>query len=258
MAVFSDLVDKVVFISGASKGIGLSIAEAFAAQGSKVIMNSRSIHQDHESVEKVKQAASENGFTTIPLALPADTSSPEAVKELYKTIKNHNDFGTVDIGINNAGISKDGLFIRQKEADWDETININLKGIRNCCQEQIKMMRKTGGSIINMSSVIGQHGNTGQSAYAASKAGVIALTMSLAEEYARSGIRLNSIAPGYINTEMTDNVNDEAKTAWEKLIPMGRIGNSEEVAQVALFLASNCSSYMTGQTIGVDGGWFRR
>lgn len=258
MAKFSELEGKVVFISGASKGIGLSISKAFSAQGAKVIMNSRSISQDHESIEIVKQAAVENGYSTTPLALAADTSSPEAVKELFKAIKNNEEFGTINIGINNAGISKDGLFIRQKESDWDDTININLKGIRNCCQEQIKMMRKTGGSIINMSSVIGQHGNSGQSAYAASKAGVIALTMSLAEEYARSGIRVNAIAPGYINTEMTDNVNEEAKSEWEKLIPMGRIGDSDEVAQVALFLASSCSSYITGQTLGVDGGWFRR
>lgn len=258
MTKYSGIENKVVFISGASKGIGLSIAEAFAAQGAKIVMNARSISADHPSILKIKEIYQKNGYTHTPLALAGDISDIESVKNMFNEIKNNPAFQTVDIGVNNAGISKDGLFIRQKEEDWDSTIAINLKGVRNCCLEEIKMMRKTGGAIINMSSVIGQHGNTGQTAYAASKAGVIALTMSLADEYARSGIRVNAVAPGYIKTEMTDNVNPEAKASWEEKIPLKRIGEGAEVGEAVLFLASDASSYITGQTLGVDGGWFRR
>ena len=258
MTKYSGIENKVVFISGSSKGIGLSIAEAFAAQGAKLVLNARSISMDHESVLKIKEIYKKSGFNLSPLTLAGDISNNESVKAMFAEIKNHPDFQSVDIGVNNAGISRDGLFIRQKEEDWDTTIAINLKGVRNCCLEEIKMMRKTGGSIINMSSVIGQHGNTGQSAYAASKAGVIALTMSLADEYARSGIRVNAVAPGYIKTEMTENVNAEAKASWEEKIPLKRIGEGSEVGEAVLFLASEASSYITGQTLGVDGGWFRR
>ena len=258
MTKYSGIEDKVVFISGASKGIGLSIAEAFAAQGAKIVMNARSISAEHPSVLKIKEIYQKNGYTHTPLALAGDISDMESVKNMFNEIKNNPAFQTVNIGVNNAGISKDGLFIRQKDEDWDSTIAINLKGVRNCCLEEIKMMRKTGGAIINMSSVIGQHGNTGQTAYAASKAGVIALTMSLADEYARSGIRVNAVAPGYIKTEMTDNVNPEAKASWEEKIPLKRIGEGSEVGEAVLFLASDASSYITGQTLGVDGGWFRR
>lgn len=258
MAKFSDLENKVVFVSGASKGIGLGVAIGFAEQGAKVVMNSRNIKADDEGVAKVYTASKANGFDHQPLVLAGDISKVDDVVNIFKEIKSNDNFGELHVAINNAGVSRDGLFIRQKEEDWDFTLDINLKGVRNCCQEQIKMMRKTGGSIINMSSVIGQHGNTGQSAYAASKAGVIAFTMSIAEEYARTGIRVNAIAPGYIKTEMTENVNEEAKSNWEDLIPMKRIGESHEIANVALFLASDLSSYITGQTIGVDGGWFRR
>ena len=258
MTKYSGIEDKVVFISGASKGIGLSIAEAFAAQGAKIVMNARSISAEHLSVLKIKEIYQKNGYTHTPLALAGDISDMESVKNMFNEIKNNPAFQTVNIGVNNAGISKDGLFIRQKDEDWDSTIAINLKGVRNCCLEEIKMMRKTGGAIINMSSVIGQHGNTGQTAYAASKAGVIALTMSLADEYARSGIRVNAVAPGYIKTEMTDNVNPEAKASWEEKIPLKRIGEGSEVGEAVLFLASDASSYITGQTLGVDGGWFRR
>lgn len=258
MTKYSGIENKVVFISGSSKGIGLSIAEAFAAQGAKVILNARSITSEHESVKKIKEIYVKSGYSHSPLILQGDISDSEAVKNMFNTIKNSSDFGTVDIGVNNAGISKDGLFIRQKDEDWDITLAVNLKGVRNCCLEEIKMMRKTGGSIINISSVIGQHGNSGQTAYAASKAGVIGLTLSLADEYARSGIRVNAVAPGYIKSEMTDNVNPEAKTTWEEKIPMKRIGEGSEVGEAVLFLASNSASYITGQTLGVDGGWFRR
>lgn len=258
MTKYSGIENKVVFISGSSKGIGLSIAEAFAAQGAKLVLNARSITNEHPCVLKIKEIYAKNGFSLAPLALAGDISDSEVVKNMFNEIKNNPAFGTVDIGVNNAGISKDGLFIRQKDEDWDITLAINLKGVRNCCLEEIKMMRKTGGSIINISSVIGQHGNSGQTAYAASKAGVIGLTLSLADEYARAGIRVNSVTPGYIKTEMTDNVNAEAKATWEEKIPMKRIGEGNEVGEAVLFLASDSSSYITGQTLGVDGGWFRR
>lgn len=258
MTKYSGIENKVVFISGASKGIGLSIAESFAAQGAKIVMNARTISADHPSVLRIKEIYQKNGFAHIPLALAGDISDSEAVKAMFLEIKNNSNFTTVDISVNNAGISRDGLFIRQKEEDWDTTIAINLKGVRNCCLEAIKMMRKSGGSIINISSVIGQHGNSGQTAYAASKAGVIGLTLSLADEYARAGIRVNAVTPGYIKTEMTESVNPEAKATWEDKIPLKRIGEGSEVGEAVLFLASDASSYITGQTLGVDGGWFRR
>lgn len=258
MTKYSGIENKVVFISGASKGIGLSIAEAFAKQGARIVMNARSIAADHPSVLHIKDLYQKNGYSYTPLALAGDISNAEVVKNMFQEIKNHPDFTTVDISVNNAGISRDGLFLRQKEEDWDITIAVNLKGVRNCCLEAIKMMRKTGGSIINISSVIGQHGNSGQSAYAASKAGVIGLTLSLADEYARAGIRVNAVTPGYIKTEMTESVNAEAKASWEDKIPLKRIGEGSEVGEAVLFLASDSSSYITGQTLGVDGGWFRR
>lgn len=258
MTKYSGIENKVVFISGATKGIGLSIAESFASQGAKIVMNARTISAGHPSLLKIKEIYQKNGFSHTPLALAGDISDSEAVKAMFSEIKNNPDFATVDISVNNAGISRDGLFIRQKEEDWDTTIAINLKGVRNCCLEAIKMMRKSGGSIINISSVIGQHGNSGQTAYAASKAGVIGLTLSLADEYARAGIRVNAVTPGYIKTEMTENVNPEAKATWEDKIPLKRIGEGSEVGEAVLFLASDSSSYITGQTLGVDGGWFRR
>ena len=166
-----------------------------------------------------------------------------------------NDFGTIDILVNNAGITKDGLMLRMTEAQWDAVINVNLKSAFNFCHAILPiMMRQRGGSIINMASVVGVHGNAGQANYAASKAGMIALAKSVAQEMGPKGIRANAIAPGFIITAMTDKLTDEVKADWAAKIPLRRAGLPEDIANVATFLASDMASYVSGQVIQVDGG----
>ena len=179
------------------------------------------------------------------------SKSEEAQGLIDETI---NTFGKLDILVNNAGITKDMILLRMKEEEFDEVLAVNLKGVFNCSKVATKAMLKTGGSIINMSSVVGLNGNVGQSNYAASKAGIIGFTKSVAKEFASRNIRVNAIAPGFIQTDMTDVLSDKVKEEAMKQIPMKRLGYTEEVAQVALFLASECSSYVTGEVIRVDGG----
>jgi len=187
------------------------------------------------------------------IVIQADVASAEAVENMVKMIVEQ--FGRIDILVNNAGITRDNLLMRMKESDWDDVMNTNLKGVYNCTKSISRiMMKQRYGKIVNMTSVVGLTGNAGQANYAAAKAGVIGFTKSVAKEFASRGINVNAIAPGYISTDMTAVLSDEVKKDFAAKIPFGRIGQAEDVAEAVLFLVSDKSSYITGQTINVDGG----
>lgn len=240
---------KVALITGSVRGIGKAISLCFAKAGADVIINYTSDKSEIDAknlVEEIKQMG------VKALAIKANISKSEEAKGLIKeTIEN---FGKLDILVNNAGITKDMLLLRMTEEEFDKVIAVNLKGVFNCTKEASRAMLKTGGSIINMTSVVGLRGNAGQSNYAASKAGVIGFTKSVAKEFAGKKLRVNAIAPGFIETDMTYVLGDKVKEDVIKAIPMKRFGASDEVAKVALFLASDLSSYVTGEVIRVDGG----
>ena len=239
---------KVALITGAARGIGKAIALKFAQEGADIAFTDLVIDETGKETEaeiaalgvKVKGYASN-------AANFEDTAN--VVAEIHK------EFGHIDVLVNNAGITKDGLMMRMSEAQWDAVIAVNLKSAFNYIHALTPiMMRQRGGSIINMSSVVGVHGNAGQANYAASKAGLIALANSVAQELGSRGIRANSIAPGFIETAMTAALPEEVRAEWAKKIPLRRGGKVEDIANVATFLASDMSSYVTGQVIQVDGG----
>ena len=203
------------------------------------------------ALEATRQEVEALGVKCIAYA--SDAANYAQTEETVKKVKE--DFGSIDILVNNAGITKDGLMLRMTEEQWDTVINANLKSAFNFIHACLPiMMRQRGGSIINMSSVVGVHGNAGQANYAASKAGMIALAQSVAQEMGPKGIRVNTIAPGFIETAMTEALPDEIRKEWTKKIPLRRAGQTEDVANTALYLASDLSSYVTGQVIQVDGG----
>jgi 3-oxoacyl-[acyl-carrier protein] reductase len=203
------------------------------------------------ALEATRQEVEALGVKCIAYA--SDAANFAQTEETVKKVKE--DFGSIDILVNNAGITKDGLMLRMTEEQWDTVINANLKSAFNFIHACLPiMMRQRGGSIINMSSVVGVHGNAGQANYAASKAGMIALAQSVAQEMGPKGIRVNTIAPGFIETAMTEALPDEIRKEWTKKIPLRRAGQTEDVANTALYLASDLSSYVTGQVIQVDGG----
>lgn len=240
---------KVALITGSVRGIGKAISLCFAKAGADVVINYISDKSELEAnnlVEELKQMG------VKALAIKADISKSEEAKGLITEAIKH--FGKLDILVNNAGITKDMLLLRMTEQEFDKVIEVNLKGIFNCTKEASRAMLRTGGSIINMTSVVGINGNAGQSNYAASKAGVIGFTKSVAKEFAGKKLRVNAIAPGFIETDMTDVLADKVKEDVMRNIPMKRFGASDEVAKVALFLASDLSSYVTGEVIKVDGG----
>ena len=240
---------KVALITGSVRGIGKAISLCFAKAGADVVINYTSDRSETDAknlVEEIKQMG------VKALAIKADISKSEEAKSLItEAIKN---FGKLDILVNNAGITKDMLLLRMTEQEFDKVIEVNLKGVFNCTKEASRAMMKAGGSIINMTSVVGLSGNAGQSNYAASKAGVIGFTKSVAKEFAGKKLRVNAIAPGFIETDMTHVLPDKVKEDVMRNIPMKRFGASDEVAKVALFLASDLSSYVTGEVIRVDGG----
>lgn len=239
---------KSAIVTGASRGIGREIALELARQGANVIVNySGSEAKANETVEEIK-ALGRDAF-----AVKADVSDSEAVTAMMKeTIEK---FGSIDILVNNAGITRDNLLMRMKEEEWDEVISINLKGVFLCTKAATRqMMKQRSGRIINVSSIVGVSGNPGQANYVAAKAGVIGLTKTSAKELATRGITVNAIAPGFISTDMTDKLNEEVKEQMLSGIPLGRLGEPSDIAKVALFLASEDSRYMTGQTLHVDGG----
>lgn len=241
---------EVAIVTGGVRGIGQAISLTFARAGAKVLVNYRD--SDSKAQELVNIIISEGGEA---VAVKGDVSSSSTAEDLIKQALDN--FGKVDILINNAGITRDNLLIRMKEEDWEQVINVNLKGMFLMTKAALKpMLKQRSGRIINISSVIALIGNPGQTNYGAAKAGIIGFTRSLAKEVAGRNILVNAIAPGYIATDMTNKLPENLKATILSNIPLGRIGTAEEVAQVALFLASPAASYITGQTIVVDGGMF--
>ncbi|WP_121609292.1 3-oxoacyl-[acyl-carrier-protein] reductase [Mesobacillus foraminis] len=239
---------KAVLVTGASRGIGREVALELAREGANVAINyAGSEAKAAEVAEEIKTMGRE------AIVIRADVSNPEAVDAMVKeTIEV---FGKLDILVNNAGITKDNLLMRMKESDWDDVININLKGVFLCTKAVTRqMMKQRSGRIINISSIVGVSGNAGQANYVAAKAGVIGLTKTTAKELATRGITVNAVAPGFITTDMTDKLNDDTKAEMLKQIPLGKLGEPSDVAKTVAFLASEDSRYMTGQTLHVDGG----
>ncbi len=242
-----DLSGKVSFITGGARGIGFEIASLFAKHGSDIVIGDVNGENLRKAVDQLK------GFEIDAEGYILDVSNYESCEEVVK--KAIDKYGHVDILVNNAGITRDNLIMRMKIEDFDKVISINLKGVFNCTKALIRyMMKQRSGRIINISSVIGLMGNAGQANYAASKAGVIGLTKSTAKEVASRNINVNAIAPGYIQTEMTEVLPDDVKQKMLGGIPLSRPGTPTDVANAALFLASDYSSYITGQVIVVDGG----
>ena len=238
------LTGKTALVTGAARGIGKAIALKFAEEGANIAFTDLVIDENGEATKAEIEA---KGVKCMAYASNAAdfAQTAEVVGQVHK------DFGSIDILVNNAGITKDGLMMRMTEAQWDAVINVNLKSAFNFIHACTPiMMRQRSGSIINMASVVGVHGNAGQSNYAASKAGMIALAKSVAQEMGSRGIRANAIAPGFIETAMTD----EVRADWAKKIPLRRGGQPEDIANVATFLASDLASYVTGQVLQVDGG----
>jgi 3-oxoacyl-[acyl-carrier protein] reductase len=241
------LQDKVALITGGSRGIGAGIVRRFAEQGANVAFTYRSSADSALAIEKELQ---EMGVQAK--AFQSDASSFGQAEQLVKDVIDT--FGKVDILINNAGITQDTLMLRMSEEQWDKVIEVNLKSVFNLTKQVLRpMMKNRGGSIINMSSIVGITGNAGQANYAASKAGIIGFSKSIAKEVGSRNIRCNVIAPGFIETDMTDALSDEVKNAYLSNIPMKRLGKAEEVADVCVFLASELSNYISGQTISVCG-----
>ena len=239
---------KTALITGAARGIGKALALRFAEHGANIAFTNLVID---ENGEQTKREIEELGVRCEAYASNAADFAQTA--EVVEKVKS--DFGHIDILVNNAGITKDGLMMRMSEGQWDAVINVNLKSAFNFIHAVLPtMMRQRKGSIINMASVVGVHGNAGQSNYAASKAGLIALAKSIAQEVGSRGIRANAIAPGFIETAMTAALPDEVRQEWTKKIPLRRGGTPDDIADVALFLASDLSSYVSGQVIQVDGG----
>lgn len=242
------LTDKVALVTGASRGIGRAIALLMAKQGADVVVNySGSEGAAQETVDAILAMGRK------AIKIKANVGNAEEVAAMVDEA--HTTFGRIDILVNNAGITRDGLFMRMKDSDWDDVININLKGVYLMTKAVSKiMMKQRSGKIVNMTSVVGVTGNAGQANYSASKAGVIGFTKTCAKELASRGITVNAIAPGFIHTDMTDVLPDKVKDAMVHTIPLGRMAEPDEVAAVAAFLVSDMSSYITGQVINVDGG----
>ena len=236
---------KTALITGAARGIGKAIALKYASEGCNIAFTDLEVNLDTE-----KEIAALGVKAKSYASNAADFAQTE---EVVKAVKE--EFGSIDILVNNAGITKDGLMLRMTEQQWDAVIAVNLKSAFNFIHACVPvMMRQRGGSIINMASVVGVHGNAGQANYAASKAGLIALAKSIAQEMGPKGIRANAIAPGFIETAMTAALPDEVREQWKQKIPLRRGGQVEDIANVATFLASDLSSYVSGQVIQVDGG----
>lgn len=239
---------KNVIVTGATRGIGKEIALTLAQNGANIAINYRNYNDEIvELINALKE------FGADVLAIKCDVSKSNEVENFVSEIKNH--FSSIDILVNNAGITKDGLILRMKDQDFDDVLNVNLKGTFNTTKFVSQVMfKQKHGKIVNISSVVGLIGNAGQSNYSASKAGVIGFSKSVAKELASRNININVVAPGYIDTDMTKSLPDRVKKEILKSIPMKKIGNPKEVANLVLFLSSNLSDYITGQVINVDGG----
>jgi 3-oxoacyl-[acyl-carrier protein] reductase len=242
------LQDKVAIVTGASRGIGRAIATTLAVSGATVVVNYKSNAAAAEEV--VREITAADGKA---LAVQADVSTAEGVEALFKATLDT--FGRLDILVNNAGITRDTLLLRMKEDDFDAVLDTNLRGVFLCVKAALRPMTKAkGGRIINITSVVGLMGNAGQANYAAAKAGLIGFTKSVAREMASRNITVNAVAPGYIETELTDVLGEQVRSAILENVPLGRLGQPEDIAHMVCFLASDAASYITGQTFTVDGG----
>ncbi|WP_036832310.1 3-oxoacyl-[acyl-carrier-protein] reductase [Pontibacillus litoralis] len=239
---------KVALVTGASRGIGRAIALELAKNGAKVAVNYAGSEQKAQAVvEEIIAAGSE------AIKIQANVSIEEEVKGMIKQVTEH--FGRIDILVNNAGITRDNLLMRMKEDEFDQVIDTNLKGVFLTTKAATRpMMKQKGGKIINIASIVGVSGNPGQANYVAAKAGVIGLTKTSAKELSSRNILVNAVAPGFIETDMTDQLSDEQRENMLSMIPLSRLGKGEDIARVVRFLASDDANYMTGQTIHVDGG----
>ena len=242
-----NLTDKVAIVTGASRGIGEAIAKQLSSCGAKIIL----IARNSDQLVAVKETIISNGG--IAESIAGDVSNLNSISEIVTNTIDK--WGQIDILVNNAGIARDNIIMRMKESDWDSVMNINLKGCFNGIKSVARpMIKNKAGRIINITSVIGQIGNAGQSNYAASKAGIMGLTKSMAKELGSRNITVNAVAPGYITTDMTNELNDEVKEQMKSSIPLGRLGTPDDVANLVCFLASDEAGYITGQTFNVDGG----
>lgn len=238
----------MALITGAARGIGRAIALKFAEEGASIAFCDLAMD---EVAMKTKSELEALGAKV--LAVASDVSSFEGAQEVVDQVMA--EFGRIDVLVNNAGITRDNLLVRMTEKEWDDVLRVNLKSAFNYCHATVPvMMRQRGGSIINISSVVGLHGNAGQCNYSASKAGMVALSMSIAKEMGSRGIRANAVAPGFIMTEMTASLPEDVLKKWTSSIPLRRGGTPEEIAKVCCFLASDMSSYVSGQVIAIDGG----
>ncbi|MBO1199269.1 3-oxoacyl-[acyl-carrier-protein] reductase [Staphylococcus simiae] len=241
---------KSALVTGASRGIGKSIALQLADEGYNVAVNYAGSKDKAEAVVEEIKAKGVDSF-----AIQANVANPDEVKAMIKEVVSQ--FGSLDVLVNNAGITRDNLLMRMKEQEWDDVIDTNLKGVFNCIQKATpQMLRQRSGAIINLSSVVGAVGNPGQANYVATKAGVIGLTKSAARELASRGITVNAVAPGFIVSDMTDALSDDLKEQMLTQIPLSRFGEDTDIANTVAFLASDKAKYITGQTIHVNGGMF--
>ncbi len=244
-----DFRGQVGIVTGGARGIGKAIAEGLAKSGVDLVIAGRNLDAANET------AAALTAFGVRAMGVKLDVSNSEEVEKTFEGIRK--EFQRIDILINNAGITKDGLLLRMSEVAWDSVIDINLKGVFLCSREAIKDMAKQRyGRIVNITSVAAFMGNPGQANYSASKAGIVGFTKTIAREYAIRGITVNAVAPGFIETAMTDVLSDRVKEEMKKLIPLGRFGTVEDVANAVIFLASPDSGYITGQVIHVNGGMY--
>lgn len=242
--------NPIAVVTGGSRGIGKAVALKLASMGMDLVVNYTSNAQAAEAVVKEIQA-----MGCKALSVKCDVSKEEDVEALIKTTEEH--LGKIDVLINNAGITKDNLLLRMKTSDWDQVMDINLKGVFLTTKLiGKKMLKQKSGSIVNITSVVGLMGNAGQSNYAASKAGVVGFTKSVAKEFASRNINVNAVAPGFIISDMTDKLSEEVIESYKKGIPLNRMGTAEDVANTVGFLVSDQANYITGQTIQVDGGMY--
>jgi 3-oxoacyl-[acyl-carrier protein] reductase len=243
-----DFTGKVVVVTGGNRGIGRAIAETFAHQGADLVIGGRTLTEVDQSAQEISSAT---GRKVVGIQVDvSDFQNASAFIEKAVGI-----FGHVDVLVNNAGITRDKLLMRMDETDWDEVMDINLKGAFNCCKAIARpMLKQRGGRIINVSSVSGLVGQVGQANYSASKAGMIGLTKALAREFASRNITVNAVAPGYVPTGLTNELPEELKESILKMTPLGRMGKPEEIASAVVFLASDEAAFITGQVLAVDGG----
>lgn len=242
---------RVALVTGGTAGIGKEIASVFAEQGAHVVILGTNAERSAQALQEI-EARKADPAQKISAHLVNVSHYKEVEETIEKLLK---EFGKIDILVNNAGITRDNLLMKMSEEDWDQVLNVNLKSVFNTCKALTRpMMKARSGSVINITSVIGLTGNAGQANYAASKAGMIGFTKSLAKELASRGVRANCIAPGYIETSMTDVLPPQVKEAIIAKVPLNRIGHPRDIAQAALFLASDQASYITGQVLTVDGG----